>query len=621
MPAIRATSRRSRPAAIACCRTCGASMPHRARRSTRAMRHPARPCPRALRRHGGAARSRSAGLAGVLLLSALGAWLARRGPASTPPASSSIGDLDLAIAASLGARAVDGGHRFRRLCGVLARRDHHRLQLRPVGTLRDLRRGARRRVHADVAHRRRRAGHPASMVAGRPRHRVPRDGGNGIWIVPSRGGAARKITDFGAHPTWSPDGRRVVFQSRPPADLNPGGSFGAESTIWIADVDGRAPPSALTTPGRPVGSHGVPQWWPGSDRVVFAVICASRRLPGHRALDDRAGQRRPAPTERESAPDGGVRRRARWTRRALRGARDQRAVVAAGRRRGLEAGEPRPTALPVTGPSAREPRDFTRRPPDRLDRLRPRAAGSGRRRSAMEPSTRNRFRRPLVPASDVGWRAGVPAVAPDGRLAFVGNRGNAGNNIFLVEPGRPPRQLTTDARDHYSPFWLQGEDALAVLANHGDGIGVVAARSRHGPRAAPLPLQGRSASGWRAVAGHGPGGGHHDQRRLASRRDGLRPRRGAEPVDDEPGPARRGRPAGPTHVRADQRLVRLLVARRALAGVSMHARGEPADLRGGRRGHGASAAADARGGHAISSANGRTTTGCSSPRSDRRCGT
>ena len=53
----------------------------------------------------------------------------------------------------------------------------------------------------------------------------------------------------------------------------------------------------------------------------------------------------------------------------------------------------------------------------------------------------------------------------------MGNRGNAGNKIFLVEPGRAPRQLTTDARDHFSPIWLKGEDALAVLANHGDGMG------------------------------------------------------------------------------------------------------------------------------------------------------
>jgi hypothetical protein len=78
---------------------------------------------------------------------------------------------------------------------------------------------------------------------------------------------------------------------------------------------------------------------------------------------------------------------------------------------------------------------------------------------------------PIVPADAIGWRAGHPTVATDGRIAFMGNRGNAGNKIFLVEEGGAPRQLTTDARDHFSPFWLTGEDALAVLSDHGDGVG------------------------------------------------------------------------------------------------------------------------------------------------------
>src|SRR4029079_219614 len=30
--------------------------------------------------------------------------------------------------------------------------------------------------------------------------------GKGIWAVPSRGGVARKLSDFGASPSWSPDG-------------------------------------------------------------------------------------------------------------------------------------------------------------------------------------------------------------------------------------------------------------------------------------------------------------------------------------------------------------------------------------------------------------------------------
>src|SRR5215510_8925876 len=59
--------------------------------------------------------------------------------------------------------------------------------------------------------------------------------GGGIWIVPSRGGVARRVSDFGSHPAWSADGHRIVFHSEVLFDLNPGGSFGQASTIWMVD--------------------------------------------------------------------------------------------------------------------------------------------------------------------------------------------------------------------------------------------------------------------------------------------------------------------------------------------------------------------------------------------------
>ena len=137
---------------------------------------------------------------------------------------------------------------------------------------------------------------------------------------------------------------------------------------------------------------------------------------------------------------------------------------------GMTAGEPRPTALPVTGPSlasiavSPDGRRVAWTAGASSSSIWATAAGAGAGTTAAAAT-------PLVPSTDIGWRAAHPAVAADGRIAFMGNRGNAGNKIFLVEPGRPPRQLTTDARDHFSPFWLRGENALAVLANHGDGMG------------------------------------------------------------------------------------------------------------------------------------------------------
>ncbi len=291
--------------------------------------------------------------------------------------------------------------------------------------------------------------------------------GGGIWIVPSRGGAARKVAEFGGHPSWSPDGRRIVFQSRPPADLNPGGSFGSDSTIWMVQTDGRTPPKALTTPGRPLGSHGMPQWWPDRERIVFAVSAPAGVFMGAALWT--------------VEPDGGDARRlsahARLSSEFVVSP-DARGVLFSGRDsnalwwlpvddQGAVSGDPWPTALPVTGPSVAS---LAISADVRRIAWTAGASSSGiwsagvGGRASSPPA-------PLVPPAEIGTRAGHPSVAADGRIAFMGNRGNAGNKIFLVRPGTSPQQLTTDARDHFSPMWLKNEDALAMLANHGDGMG------------------------------------------------------------------------------------------------------------------------------------------------------
>src|SRR5262245_4114823 len=62
--------------------------------------------------------------------------------------------------------------------------------------------------------------------------------GKGIWVVPSRGGVARRVADFGSSPAWSPDGRWITFQSLPVTFLEGAGVPGALSTIWLVDAMG-----------------------------------------------------------------------------------------------------------------------------------------------------------------------------------------------------------------------------------------------------------------------------------------------------------------------------------------------------------------------------------------------
>jgi Tol biopolymer transport system component/DNA-binding winged helix-turn-helix (wHTH) protein len=93
----------------------------------------------------------------------------------------------------------------------------------------------------------------------------------GIWVAPALGGVARQLTDFGAHPAWSPDGAWIAFQSETPADLNQA-AFGAlpPSTLWLVPARGGTP-QPITKPGAPPGGHGLPSWSPDGRRLVFVT--------------------------------------------------------------------------------------------------------------------------------------------------------------------------------------------------------------------------------------------------------------------------------------------------------------------------------------------------------------
>ncbi|HUR32477.1 MAG TPA: hypothetical protein VM032_01690 [Vicinamibacterales bacterium] len=129
------------------------------------------------------------------------------------------------------------------------------------------------------------------------------------------------------------------------------------------------------------------------------------------------------------------------------------------------AGEPRPTGLPVTGSSL----SSIAVSPDGRHLGWTANESAATIWEAGATSERGIVPAPLVAMSTTGWRAGYPAVSSDGRVAFIGNRGNGRNDIFLVVPGSEPRQLTADGRDHGAPFWLAGDRAIAVIADHGDG--------------------------------------------------------------------------------------------------------------------------------------------------------
>ena len=93
----------------------------------------------------------------------------------------------------------------------------------------------------------------------------------GIWVIPAAGGDTKQLTEFGTHPSWSPDGKQIVFQSYPLTDLGGGARQSLPpSTLWLVSPQG-GDPKQLTQVGNPPGGHGAPSWSPDGKRIVFEV--------------------------------------------------------------------------------------------------------------------------------------------------------------------------------------------------------------------------------------------------------------------------------------------------------------------------------------------------------------
>ena len=90
--------------------------------------------------------------------------------------------------------------------------------------------------------------------------RSSRDGG-GIFVMGRTGEAVRRVTRMGFKPSWSPDGRYLVFATEN-VEANPQNSQGL-SELWVVPVDGGEPRQLKVVDGV------LPSWSPGGHRIAY----------------------------------------------------------------------------------------------------------------------------------------------------------------------------------------------------------------------------------------------------------------------------------------------------------------------------------------------------------------
>lgn len=288
--------------------------------------------------------------------------------------------------------------------------------------------------------------------------------GNGVWIAPSRGGVARRISDFGAHPAWSPDGRRVAFQSLQATPIDGAGVPGALSTIWMCEVTDGARPVRLTEPGDPAGPHVTPAWLPDSRHVMVAATSSlsSGGMTSLWKIDVETGERQQVVAHARLSPEYIL-------------APDGRAVYFIARKAGgiwwlpldegdTRTGDPQPTGLPINS--------------SRVTQLAVSADGKHIGWTGLESATHvwasAGAGQPGSIVQGLGVRYGLPAPASDGRVAMVGSRSGASGNLFLIGPSGLLRQLTDDPSNHGGPQWMPGEREIAFVTDQGEGPGISA---------------------------------------------------------------------------------------------------------------------------------------------------
>jgi eukaryotic-like serine/threonine-protein kinase len=95
--------------------------------------------------------------------------------------------------------------------------------------------------------------------------------GEGIFVVGATGESPRRLTAFGSNPSWSPDGRSIVFGSEEVVSPYAVNNTGA---LWVVESSGGTPRRLDTHTGATVYQ---PSWSPSGKRIAFWMTPGGQR--------------------------------------------------------------------------------------------------------------------------------------------------------------------------------------------------------------------------------------------------------------------------------------------------------------------------------------------------------